>query len=350
MANNSTSAANHGRCLSETSSRCVTGSVTAAHNFEVTNFALLDGMGISKFISSSTFNAGGRDWKSWSSPVGTRGPVGARAKLRLSLFAKDEQEQVSKECVRTFQSVGDDWGFREFIKKSKLQELLSLTDDCFTIRCVLTVIEDPHTKGASNAVVPESKLHQDLTQMLKNGEGADVTFCVGGKTFGAHKCMLAARSMVFKAELFGAMKEKDTQCIKIDDMEPTIFQALLHFIYADSLPDDCDAEENVKMQHLLVAADRYGLDRLRMICESKLCQGIDEQTVATTLVLAEQHHCKQLKDACLGFIASSRDGLGVVMKTDGFKHLIASCPLVMKETRLICALRRAGVPGEVMII
>ena len=66
------------------------------------------------------------------------------------------------------------------------------------------------------------------------------------------------------------------------------------------------------------------------MCEAKLCQGIDVETVATTLALAEQHHCTQLKDACLGFIAS-RDVLGAVMKTDGFNHLIASCPLIMKE-------------------
>ena len=51
------------------------------------------------------------------------------------------------------------------------------------------------------------------------------------------------------------------------------------------------------MQHLLVAADRYGLDRLRLMCEGKLCRGIDARTVATTLALAEQHRCAHLKDA-----------------------------------------------------
>jgi speckle-type POZ protein len=169
--------------------------------------------------------------------------------------------------------------------------------------------------------------------MLKSGEGADVTFSVGDRLFPAHRCILAARSMVFKAELFGAMKEKDAHCIKIQDMEPAVFEALLHFVYTDSLPDDCDdnaADNIMAMQHLLVAADRYGLDRLRLLCEAKLCRDIDVQTVATTLALAEQHHCTQLRGACIGFIAS-RDVLGAVMETDGFKHLITSCPAIMKE-------------------
>ena len=84
------------------------------------------------------------------------------------------------------------------------------------------------------------------------------------------------------------------------------------------------------MQHLLVAADRYGLDRLRLMCEASLCHGIDAQTVATTLALADQHHFARLKVACLRFIAS-RDVLAVAMKTEGFKHLVASCPLIAVE-------------------
>lgn len=56
-------------------------------------------------------------------------------------------------------------------------------------------------------------------------------------------------------------------------------------------------------QHLLAAADRYGLERLRMMCEANLCEDVAINTVATTLALAEQHHCFQLKAVCLKFIA-----------------------------------------------
>ena len=71
------------------------------------------------------------------------------------------------------------------------------------------------------------------------------------------------------------------------------------------------------MQHLLVAADRYGLDRLRLMCEEKLCSWLDVQSVATTLALAEQHQCVQLRDVCLRFI-DCRGVLGAVMGTEGF--------------------------------
>lgn len=56
-------------------------------------------------------------------------------------------------------------------------------------------------------------------------------------------------------------------------------------------------------QHLLAAADRYALERLKSLCEVKLCEDVAINTVATTLALAEQHHCFQLKAVCLKFTA-----------------------------------------------
>lgn len=87
-------------------------------------------------------------------------------------------------------------------------------------------------------------------------------------------------------------------------------QAMLLYIYSDALPDIHELTGSVSMststivvQHLLAAADRFGLDRLKQICEAKLCEEVTADTVATTLALAEQHHCAQLKSACLKFTA-----------------------------------------------
>ncbi|KAL6651422.1 hypothetical protein ACP70R_010347 [Stipagrostis hirtigluma subsp. patula] len=267
MANNSTSAPNHGRCLSETSSRCVTGSVTAAHNFEVTNFSLLDGMGIGKYVSSSTFSVGDRDWSIRLYPDGwkeedkgayvslflnfRKGAVGVRVKYSFSLLGKNDQVSNRLEATHTFDGAGlnDFWGWAKYMEKSKLKPLLRQDSDSFTIRCVMTIIKDPQTEDASIIEVPPSNLPQHFELMLKDGKGTDVTFTVDGQLFHGHRCVLAARSPVFMAELFGPLKKKPTQPSRIDDMEPTIFEALLHFIYTDSLMDNCNADKNVQMQH-----------------------------------------------------------------------------------------------------
>lgn len=99
-------------------------------------------------------------------------------------------------------------------------------------------------------------------------------------------------------------------------------EAMLHFIYADSLPDlheltgstsSCSStcSSTILVQHLLAAADRYGLDRLKLLCEAKLCEEVTAETVATTLALAEQHNCYHLKSVCLKFAVSHRNLGGV---------------------------------------
>ncbi|TVU49253.1 hypothetical protein EJB05_00553, partial [Eragrostis curvula] len=168
-------------------------------------------------------------------------------------------------------------------------------------KCTLCVIK-VHTEDADAVEVPQANLQQDLGNMLKDGEGADVTFKVDDQLFHAHRNLLAARSAVFKEKLLGAITEQDSKCIPITDMDPTVFEGLLHFIYTDSLPDDWEEDKTVAMQHLLVVAHRYELYRLRALCEAKLCSWIDVQTVASTLALAEQQQCVRLKDACLRFI------------------------------------------------
>ncbi|CAD6259526.1 unnamed protein product [Miscanthus lutarioriparius] len=103
-------------------------------------------------------------------------------------------------------------------------------------------------------IISEPSVLQDLASMLRDGDDADVTFVVGGRSFPAHRCVLAARSAVFRAELFGPMKEKAATRVKVDNMEPSIFEAQLCFVYTDTLPDgdggvatDDNKDRNVPM-------------------------------------------------------------------------------------------------------
>jgi speckle-type POZ protein len=152
--------------------------------------------------------------------------------------------------------------------------------------------------------------------------------------------VLAARSPVFSAEFFGAMKESDTGgVVHIEDMEPRVFKALLYFVYTDLLFPSTktktmqqveDDDEDVLSQHLLVAADKYNLERLKLLCEKMLCEYINAGNVATILALAEQHRCQGLKKVCFHFLSSPAN-LRAAVASDGFEHLSRSCPSVMAE-------------------
>ncbi|TVU42442.1 hypothetical protein EJB05_08847, partial [Eragrostis curvula] len=116
-------------------------------------------------------------------------------------------------------------------------------------------------------------------------------------------------------------------------MKPAIFKALLHFMYTDSLPsmDSLSDDENKEaIKHLLVAADRYDMERMKLMCESILARSLDVDCVADTLALADQYHCNKLKDACIEFINSSNT-VADVQASRGYPHLKRAHPSVFVE-------------------
>ncbi|KAG2613568.1 hypothetical protein PVAP13_4KG359952 [Panicum virgatum] len=203
------------------------------------------------------------------------------------------------------------------IQRSDLQGSNSnrryVKDDCIYVQCAINVLlgepKDAAAAGvaaAPNAVasVPSSDLHQQFGELLRSEKGTDITFLVAGEPVAAHRSVLAARSPVFMAEFFGDMKEKAAE----------VFRAMLHFVYTDTAPElDQEGEQATLMaQHLLEAADRV-------------------DTVATTLALAEQHGCSELKSRCMKFILATPENLQAVAATEGYKHLEACCPSVLTE-------------------
>ena len=94
-----------------------------------------------------------------------------------------------------------------------------------------------------------------------------------------------------------------------------VAQAMLHFIYRDTLVEDelvaSSSSSNPSdslTAKLLAAADRYDLGRLRRMCESYLCKEICVNSVAKTLALADCYHAAELKAVCLRFAAENLAG------------------------------------------
>uniref|UniRef100_J3MGQ0 BTB domain-containing protein n=1 Tax=Oryza brachyantha TaxID=4533 RepID=J3MGQ0_ORYBR len=262
-----------------------------------------------------------------------------KASLRCQLVdpswkLKPYQEKVVSEA---FSRPGQHSAALVLCSRNDLSSLGYLKGDCLTVQCTITVLRELPEPVAATA---HGELRHHFGELLQEETGTDVTFDVSGESFAAHKLVLAARSPVFMAEFFGSMKEAAAGRVKIDDMEPAAFKAMLHFIYTDAIPEldtsttttTATAPTTTMAMHLLAGADRYGLDRLRLICESKLAGCIGVDTVSTTLALAEQHGCLHLKTKCVEFIAAgSPEDLDAVLATEGYKHLERSCPSALTE-------------------
>uniref|UniRef100_A0A0D3HE29 BTB domain-containing protein n=1 Tax=Oryza barthii TaxID=65489 RepID=A0A0D3HE29_9ORYZ len=216
-----------------------------------------------------------------------------------------------------------------FILRKDLEVSEHLKDDCFAIGVdVVSVTKD---EVSSVKVPPPSDMHRHYGDLLSSKLGTDVEFVVGGEMFTAHRLVLAARSPVFKIELFRTTEERTTpNAIPINDTDAQVFRAMLSFIYTDTWPEIDQENEAAMAQHLLIAAERYGLDRLKLMCEDRLCNGIIDMgsVTAINLVLAENHYCHSLKKAC------SWTTLAEFMATDDFRYLTKSCPGILND--LIC--------------
>ncbi|KAL6857235.1 hypothetical protein ACP4OV_018617 [Aristida adscensionis] len=229
------------------------------------------------------------------------------------------------------------WRTRKLKKMSELENNSPyVLDNSIIIECQLTVIhlsnKMPKTMSICEIKVPPPEMVAQFSMLLEDMDSADVTFLVGGETFHAHRLVLAVRSPVFKAQLFGPMKESGTQSLTICEMQPAVFKLLLHYIYTESLPsmygDDKANKSYDMLCHLLKAADRYGIERLKAICERMLWIELDVVNVSMTLALADQHHCHQLKEACLEFMELLME---FVVTTKGYKQLKRDFPSLLFE-------------------
>jgi speckle-type POZ protein len=148
--------------------------------------------------------------------------------------------------------------------------------------------------------------------------------------------VLAARSPVFKAELFGSMAEATMSSITLHDITPATFKTMLRFIYTDELPaeDEHQDSSTEMIQNLLAAANRYALDRLKFICARKLWDKVSVYTVATILACAETYNCQELKKECMDFFVLEENFKEAVF-TDGYASVL-KFPLIVAELKRMC--------------
>lgn len=157
-------------------------------------------------------------------------------------------------------------------------------------------------------------LRTQMEQLFESKALNDVTLDVNGRPFQAHKSILASKSKVFAAMFVHETKEKLSNHVQVDDIEPDVFQEVLRFIYTGRL----SLETMDKMAtDLLAAADKYLLDQLKTECEKHLIHRISPESCLDLLLLTDQHPASHLKKLALDFF---RRFPTEVMGTDSWKQ------------------------------
>jgi speckle-type POZ protein len=347
-------------------------SATAFYQFKINHSETKD-LGIGNYITSPKFSVGGHDWVIKYYPQGNTSPNSGKymsvfLKLRreyvdvraaISFVLLDKHGNVSpttlRESAHTFTSHKIDWGFSYFIQTKELEEKY-IQDDCFVLSVSVSAksksFTDPvpryhptHFVQHSNAITEASSTSSmaspcdRIQNFREENKQTDVTFDVASKRFAAHRIILAAYSPVFEAEFFGSMAESNMDNIMINEMMPSVFKAMLDFMYKGSLTVNeklIDADEPMSyhsfLQNLLAAADRYAVEQLKTLCEHKLIKSISTDTVLSTLELAEKHNCYELKEDCVRFIVD-RNNFSSLMFSEGYFKLMHNNPTLLAELK-----------------
>jgi len=300
-------------------------------------------------LKSSTFSAGANDKLKWCLRVNPKGldeeskdylslylllvscnKSEVRAKFKFSILNAKREETKAMESQRAYRFVqGKDWGFKKFIRRDFLMDEANglLPDDKLTIFCEVSVVGDTiNVSGQSNCTpvkVPECRLSEDLGALWDRQAFSDVTLCVDGREFHAHKALLAARSPVFNAMFEHEMEERNSGRVEIKDIDHEVLREMLRFIYTGKAPNlDKMAAD------LLAAADMYALERLKVMCEEALCSSLTIDSSSEVLVLADMHSADQLKTHAIDFINSHATD---VMDTTGWKNMVLSQPHLVAD-------------------
>ncbi|CAM0909347.1 unnamed protein product [Alopecurus aequalis] len=299
-------------------------------------------------MRSTKFAVAGHNWHICCYPNGSSWGCGEDADTRISIFIRNDrcvghihELSVTAGKVSILDHAGmpsytktdlDGGGFggvgwEDFISHADLDKEKHLKDDCLTILCDLAITY-------SVSPMPPFDIHGQVAEAIWNKERPDVKIEVGGETFAAHRWVLEARSPVFKRDLSLAYRvdfeDSKPKLLRVKDMDAQVFKTLLQFIYTDSHPEISLLEEASSAERLLIAADRYELDKLKHVCDETLCRHISMGSVAATLAFAERHRCAVLWEACMQFL-SSPGNLQAFMSTDAFDDLKSGCPSALLE-------------------
>ncbi|CEG46013.1 Kelch repeat-containing proteins [Plasmopara halstedii] len=158
----------------------------------------------------------------------------------------------------------------------------------------------------------DSTVVTHLRSLINNPLMSDVTFLVEGEPIFSHKS-LCVRCEYFKAMFTGEMKESTARVVEIADVSRATFLSILEYVYTDrvAVADDGVLE-------LLIAADRYGIEKLRRLCAQRLSKTVTVDNVSSILQAADQHNSPSLRDKCFAFTLQNFD---IVSKTPSFVQM-----------------------------
>lgn len=189
-------------------------------------------------------------------------------------------------------------GWGKFMEENFMLDPRSniLKDGEFTILCKIT------SEAAVERLSKRTRFFDDFGKLMADSAFSDVIVEADGQSFKLHKCVLAAHSVVFHVMFTTEMKEKTQSVVRIEDVEIEVLREFFRFVYTGAVG-------NTKgiVCKLLMAADKYCVDKLRELCEDAMCRDLSRVNAVEYLESAVMINAERLKFRAMSYINSHID-------------------------------------------
>lgn len=290
-------------------------------------------------------------------------------------IASKSASEIEGSCVHTdvtFGGTNSDRSSKQFPTTAKLNDLAAMTekskphkDGNIHVTCKIkyfgsvktfqksgpismpaTLPRNPSLANSSRISREEilSSLAYDFDALSTSASTADISIVVGETKIPAHRCILMARSPVFKELLayatFSPSREDSASAspspqfeLQIEQRNPRLVDALIKFLYSGKIPFDLD-----KMaKELMILAEYYGVKTLKSVCSEWLMKELCLKNAIDSLITAHLHRCPALKVASLELVVKHA---AKFMAQDDWAAFASNHPELLNEVCLSLATKK----------
>ena len=251
-----------------------------------------------------------------------------RASYSISIL--DHSGQQQRKCIQDlFEFKNNGFGWPTFVSQKDLKSPTKeyCFDDTLTILAEITIFGPmKEYKQTVSTFKSNQTIASNLTKLFCDSPTSDVTIialssdcpqtstgkrnhdAMEGSTectqqevrIPAHKCILSARSPVFRTMFASGMAEARTNEVRIQDFDAAVVKEFLRFLYTDQ----CEvAALQEHAEPLLGIACKYQVSGLQTLCENHLCTTLSTETVGNILYLSDLYDAIQLQNRALQYVA-----------------------------------------------
>ena len=265
-------------------------------------------------------------------PKGSR--VSVRDKLNSrSYYFKGIVNEVTKDYV-CFDPGCEGFYFKKGVKRRILKHEIHFWFKNKDFKMMVVESLDNCDGSEWDTVDVEKTRGKDFSDYFLSELLSDFKITCEDVTFNCHKIILANGSPVFEAAINSDMLEAKSGCLEIEDCKPSVVKFILEFIYKSEIDIKNLKEDPVFAMEVLAAADKYRMEKLKDLCEKKLCFQIVTENALQLLIVGDMYGAAELKESALKIIVKNKKH---IVNQEDFNLFVKSHPQLTVEIMKLSA-------------